>query len=322
MPLLALCVLQSLNDVAKTNLRIFSAQSCSGPLHNMLKKAPGYMCRWGTAWQGWPYVAWARSIVVIYVHVFTACLLCRSFVPCSEYISADTLRGSTSRGYRHEDLQQTTFASDTFHIVVSTEVRGFCRRQQLDASAVVQLWQGATDGKSACYPHLFPQVFSLVPNPYQALHEMRRILKPGGALVFTVPFAAVRWRREGESKGCSCWLASTSVEEPGHRAAGMRHPIFLPHLPVTHHWLLPSAVECRVTTMMKSAQVCRMERWCITSLHSTLVVSWGWAAREVDGSPCTTSACLTAVLAGALHAGLAPVDPCPPGCPTRRPSAP
>jgi len=98
--------------------------------------------------------------------------------------------------------------------------------------------------------------------------------------------------------------------------------IFLPHLPVTHHWLLPSAVECRVTTMMKSAQVCRMERWCITSLHSTLVVSWGWAAREVDGSPCTTSACLTAVLAGALHAGLAPAYPCPPGCPTRRPSAP
>jgi SAM-dependent methyltransferase len=108
--------LQSLKEMAATNLRIFSAQSCSGPLHEVLKKAPGYMC--------------------------------------SEYISADTLPGSTSRGYRHEDLQRTTFASNTFHIIVSTEV------------------------------------FSLVANPYQALHEMRRILKPGGALVFTVPFAA------------------------------------------------------------------------------------------------------------------------------------
>lgn len=39
--------------------------------------------------------------------------------------------------------------------------------------------------------HWLVQVFSLVPKPYQALHEMRRILKPGGALVFTVPFAAV-----------------------------------------------------------------------------------------------------------------------------------
>lgn len=40
--------LQSLKEVAATNLRIFSAQSCSGPLHEVLKRAPGYMCRWGT----------------------------------------------------------------------------------------------------------------------------------------------------------------------------------------------------------------------------------------------------------------------------------
>lgn len=46
-----LCV-QSLKEVAATDLRIFSAQSCSGPLHDVLKKAPGYVCRWGARGQG------------------------------------------------------------------------------------------------------------------------------------------------------------------------------------------------------------------------------------------------------------------------------
>lgn len=33
---------------------------------------------------------------------------------------------------------------------------------------------------------------SRIPRPYQGFHELRRILRPGGAHVFTVPFSPVR----------------------------------------------------------------------------------------------------------------------------------
>ena len=36
------------------------------------------------------------------------------------------------------------------------------------------------------------QVFVHIPMPYQAHHELFRILKPGGSHVFTVPFSPVR----------------------------------------------------------------------------------------------------------------------------------
>ena len=39
-----------------------------------------------------------------------------------------------------------------------------------------------------------PQVFHLIPSPYQAHAELLRILKPGGAHIFTAPFTAVSVR--------------------------------------------------------------------------------------------------------------------------------
>ncbi len=55
-------------------------------------------------------------------------------------------------GIRHEDLQNTSFLDNTFDIVISSEV------------------------------------FEHIPDPYIAFAEVYRILKPGGAHVFTVPF--------------------------------------------------------------------------------------------------------------------------------------
>lgn len=71
----------------------------------------------------------------------------------SEYISAETPRGSIDvRGIRHEDLTQLSFPSASFEAVMSFE----------------------------CFEH--------IPDFSAALRECRRILKPGGRLLFTVPF--------------------------------------------------------------------------------------------------------------------------------------
>lgn len=42
-----------------------------------------------------------------------------------------------------------------------------------------------------CVPCTALQVLSHIPSPYQAHYEVRRILKPGGSHVFTVPFSPV-----------------------------------------------------------------------------------------------------------------------------------
>jgi SAM-dependent methyltransferase len=71
----------------------------------------------------------------------------------SEYISAKTPHGAVNaRGIRHEDLTQLSFPSATFDTVLSFE----------------------------CLEH--------IPDFGAALRESRRILKPGGRLLFTVPF--------------------------------------------------------------------------------------------------------------------------------------
>ncbi|KAI3432864.1 hypothetical protein D9Q98_010447 [Chlorella vulgaris] len=72
---------------------------------------------------------------------------------CSEFISTDVSAGSIVHGVQHEDLQRTSFNDNTFDLVISGEV------------------------------------LSHIPSPYQAHYEVRRILKPGGSHVFTVPFS-------------------------------------------------------------------------------------------------------------------------------------
>jgi SAM-dependent methyltransferase len=73
----------------------------------------------------------------------------------SEYFSHEGLQsGDMVNGTRHEDLQQTSFADARFDLVTSTEV------------------------------------FEHIPFPYRAHTEVYRILKPGGAHIFTVPFIA------------------------------------------------------------------------------------------------------------------------------------
>lgn len=72
---------------------------------------------------------------------------------CSEFISSEILAGTVVRSTLHEDLQHTSFPSSTFDLILSSEV------------------------------------FDHIPRPYQGHHEVRRILKPGGSHVFTVPFS-------------------------------------------------------------------------------------------------------------------------------------
>lgn len=71
----------------------------------------------------------------------------------SEYFAQDGLKGGDLvDGVRHEDLQETSFQDGSFDIVTSTEV------------------------------------FEHIPFPYRAHREVYRILRSGGAHVFTVPF--------------------------------------------------------------------------------------------------------------------------------------
>jgi SAM-dependent methyltransferase len=72
---------------------------------------------------------------------------------CSEYINSDIPAGQVIEHIRHEDLQRTTFKDEVFDLVVSTDL------------------------------------MSRIPRPYQGFHELRRILRPGGAHIFTVPFS-------------------------------------------------------------------------------------------------------------------------------------
>lgn len=60
--------------------------------------------------------------------------------------------------------------------------------------------------------HVCPslQTLATVPSPYQALFELKRVLWPGGALIFTAPFSPVR---PGLRPGlyCTLWLASSAM---------------------------------------------------------------------------------------------------------------
>jgi ubiquinone/menaquinone biosynthesis C-methylase UbiE len=63
-------------------------------------------------------------------------------------------------GFRHEDLTKLSFPSETFDIIISSEV------------------------------------FEHIPKPYLTHEEVFRVLKPGGRHIFTVPFHQTRFLDE------------------------------------------------------------------------------------------------------------------------------
>ncbi|MDC8098324.1 class I SAM-dependent methyltransferase [Chryseobacterium rhizosphaerae] len=71
---------------------------------------------------------------------------------CSEYFGPYEMYGKEQHGILNVDLMNIPFDDNTFDLVVSTEV------------------------------------FEHIPNPYKAFSEVYRILKKGGAHVFTVPY--------------------------------------------------------------------------------------------------------------------------------------
>jgi SAM-dependent methyltransferase len=81
-------------------------------------------------------------------------LLPPDLICLSEYLGEDLAAGTIVSGTRHEDLQKTSFASETFDMVVACEV------------------------------------LEHVPDAEMAEREVVRILKPGGVYFFTVPLDA------------------------------------------------------------------------------------------------------------------------------------
>jgi len=80
----------------------------------------------------------------------------RSDIIGSEYLSWDTRSGDIVDGLRHEDIQQLSFPSDSFDLILSLDV------------------------------------LEHVPFPEQAFAELFRCLRPDGRLIFTVPFDYTR----------------------------------------------------------------------------------------------------------------------------------
>jgi len=70
----------------------------------------------------------------------------------SEYVGPGHSSGEVVRGVRHEDAEALSFASGSIDVLVSNEV------------------------------------FEHVPHPSRALTEAARVLRPGGVMLFTVPF--------------------------------------------------------------------------------------------------------------------------------------
>jgi hypothetical protein len=90
-------------------------------------------------------------------------------------------------------------------------------------------------------PHL--QMLSRVASPYQAHHEMQRILKPGGTHIFTVPFSPVRRERGLQGGGMAARPASQqgAVPCPGLALCRASQPANPGHTsPASLHTLPPA----------------------------------------------------------------------------------
>ena len=134
--------IRSLNDLHKVDsLRIYNTEAARA-IHNILSSHPGYQC--------------------------------------SEFVGPNYRSGETVNGLRHEDLQQLSFGSATFDLVLSGDV------------------------------------FEHVPDPYQAHREVLRVLKPGGRHVFTVPFYQESYRDEVRARANAAGEVEFLVEPLYH----------------------------------------------------------------------------------------------------------
>lgn len=100
----------------------------------------------------------------------------------SEYLGPDFAPGAIDRGIRHEDVQELSFPSKSFDIVVSCEV------------------------------------FEHVPDPVRGLREIFRVLRPGGELILTVPFFALDLKSTAraalEDGALKCYLPEERHGDP------------------------------------------------------------------------------------------------------------
>lgn len=103
----------SLSKLSTLKIRIFHAEA-AGPIHEALVGNPSYCC--------------------------------------SEFIGYDRLPGEAVEGTRHEDVQDLSFADNSFDLVITTDI------------------------------------LEHVPDPYRAHREIFRALRMGGSHLFTVPF--------------------------------------------------------------------------------------------------------------------------------------
>ncbi len=78
----------------------------------------------------------------------------------SEYLGDNYESGELVNGVLHQNLMETSFATSSLDIVMSSDV------------------------------------FEHIPDPYKAFAEIHRILKPRGRHIFTVPFYGSRYRDE------------------------------------------------------------------------------------------------------------------------------
>jgi SAM-dependent methyltransferase len=109
-------VFSSLKDfLKKEDIGIYNAES-KGAVHNILSRMKNYIC--------------------------------------SEYFGENYTSGDHVNGILHQDLRELSFKSNSFDVVLSTEV------------------------------------FEHIPDAYRAFKEVHRVLKTGGRHIFTVPFDA------------------------------------------------------------------------------------------------------------------------------------
>ena len=211
--------LPDLKHLGRPPLRIYNAES-SGPLHDALH-------------------ALGKKGTIRYTS--------------SEYVPGDHSSGTwvRRRGQRldrasvlHQDLQNTSFESRTFDVVVSTEV------------------------------------FEHIPHPYAAHKELLRILRPGGAHVFTVPFVS---NSDGDLVMSRMLQNGSVVHGPG--AHGWQPPLY--HLDplrpggVLVYTLFGQQMLTRLCHIGFDVEARRMQNEGLGIIGGNVILFTAWAARDV-----------------------------------------